>query len=136
MARWEASESGFWDDAVRKSSALRAALTRALLDETACDLGFDCSTLFVDMDKFYDHVDLTRLIGKARELGYPLVCLALGMLVHTAERVVKVVGAFGDPLLPDGGVVAGCTQANGYARVVLHEVLAKQAKRCLAMQRG
>ena len=37
---WSEAQHGFWDDAVRGSSALRAGLLRALLDESALLLVF------------------------------------------------------------------------------------------------
>eukprot|EP00959_Pyramimonas_sp_CCMP1952_P431418 9035538-Pyramimonas_sp.AAC.1 len=38
--RWADSRNDFWDTAVRNSSAPRAALQRAVMDEAAHELGF------------------------------------------------------------------------------------------------
>eukprot|EP00959_Pyramimonas_sp_CCMP1952_P074686 1560212-Pyramimonas_sp.AAC.1 len=48
--------------AFRGSSALRAALLRATLDETGQAMGIARAELFADMEQFYDPLDLGWLI--------------------------------------------------------------------------
>eukprot|EP00959_Pyramimonas_sp_CCMP1952_P335313 7021173-Pyramimonas_sp.AAC.1 len=50
-----AQQSHFWDTAARGSSALRAALVRAVIDETAGELGFQFAMMLLDLEKFYDN---------------------------------------------------------------------------------
>ena len=49
---WSDSLEAFWDTAIQGSSALRAALIRSLLDESAVALGFSTATLLLDLTKF------------------------------------------------------------------------------------
>eukprot|EP00974_Lingulodinium_polyedra_P114447 11081263-Lingulodinium_polyedra.AAC.1 len=61
----------FWDNAVRASSALRAALTRAFLDECHQQLGREVGLGLTDIQGFYDHIDLVIIFSEAGEWGYP-----------------------------------------------------------------
>ena len=52
--QWSRSLGEFWDTAIKGSSALRAALMRALLDESAAAFGISYATLLTNVEKFYD----------------------------------------------------------------------------------
>ena len=62
MQEWCEQKAGFWDSAVKGSSALRSALMANFMDETSVILGMHNATLYWDMEKFYDSVDLSKLI--------------------------------------------------------------------------
>ena len=62
---WTDGLGAFWDSAIRGSSALRAALLRAVMDETGMELGVAASTLYMDVDNFYDLVSLVKLMAIA-----------------------------------------------------------------------
>ncbi|CAK0909574.1 unnamed protein product [Prorocentrum cordatum] len=55
---WSAGLSDHWDTAVKSSSALRAGLLRAVLDEAGIEIGASAMTLLLDIEKFYDTVSL------------------------------------------------------------------------------
>ena len=48
---WTSGPDQFWDTAVKGSSALRAALLRSMLDETAMLAGAEVATLLLDIEK-------------------------------------------------------------------------------------
>ena len=58
VERWSRDLEGNWDTALKGSSALRAALLRATLNEMAAHLGIAHASLYADISKFYDAVDL------------------------------------------------------------------------------
>ena len=60
------------------SSALRAALQRRLADECSSLLGEDFLTIFWDLEKFYDHVNLQNVDDIAARVDYPLMPLSSG----------------------------------------------------------
>ena len=60
--QWDERKAGFWDDAVRGSSALQATLLRRAKAEAAILGGKHCGELCWDMEKFYDSVPLVDLI--------------------------------------------------------------------------
>ena len=39
-------------------------------------------------EKFYDTIDITRLIEAACAIGFPAICLWLGLQMHMAPRVI------------------------------------------------
>eukprot|EP00975_Prorocentrum_lima_P015192 3221432-Prorocentrum_lima.AAC.1 len=71
MIEWEAEWAGFWDTAVRGSSALRAALVRRLAWEVAVAGGKDVVQVFFDAEKFYDNIDPQKLAELGIERDYP-----------------------------------------------------------------
>ena len=77
--KWDNEKKGFWDDAVRKSSALQATLRRKLRDEVEVLNGGCVVSVFYDLEKFYDTIDIKGLIGWARERDFHLGVLALAM---------------------------------------------------------
>eukprot|EP00959_Pyramimonas_sp_CCMP1952_P236973 4952444-Pyramimonas_sp.AAC.1 len=57
-SEWGSALSDHWDTAIRGSSALRAGLLRAVLDEPAHEIGITSLTILKDIEKFYDSVSL------------------------------------------------------------------------------
>ena len=94
MQQWEAAHVGKWDAAVKGSSALRAAVAGAFMDELASYSGEDVLTILWDLEKFYDNIDILRLIDRACEMEYPIIALALGVQMHMGPRVLKAYGAY------------------------------------------
>ena len=73
MEAWEKTsqaEAAFRGTAVKQCSALRAAMERAMLDETASRAGFACGSVFVDIAKFFENMDWLKLVERAAELGF------------------------------------------------------------------
>ena len=80
-AAWVEEEAGPWDQAIRGSSALRAAIQRAFLDETC--RGDKCYARNLwDIQGFYDSLSPVKVMEAALDLGFPPHILVLEMLVH------------------------------------------------------
>eukprot|EP00972_Heterocapsa_arctica_P045952 6780109-Heterocapsa_arctica.AAC.1 len=47
--RWEREKAGFWDTAIKGSSALEAAVLRAFKDELATECGLVTATILWDL---------------------------------------------------------------------------------------
>ena len=77
VADLKAKRAGFWDDAIRGSSALQAALRRALRNEVALIEGLITVGIFWDLEKFYDIVRLTDLIAAAELADFPMMNLVM-----------------------------------------------------------
>ena len=91
IIQWEISHQGPWDAAVKGSSALRAACLTLFCDEVAAYDGQYVARMLWDMEKFYDSINICKLIERALELGFPAVCLALGLMI------LELGGAHGGP---------------------------------------
>ena len=46
--------------------------------------------VFWDVDKFYDSIEGSELLGAAEKVHYPTEVLYLGMLVHMEPRMLKI----------------------------------------------
>ena len=91
---WDAGRAEFWDDAVQKSSALKAALKRRMLDEAEVETGGYVISTMWDLEKFYDSIRPGKLIRTMLAQGVRPRLLALAMQVHLAPRFLKHAGAF------------------------------------------
>ena len=88
-SEWEEKKAGFWDDAIKGSSALQAGLRRRLFDEIAAAHGLATASLFWDLEKFYDTIDVYRLARLAAQEGYPMKMCTMDLYMHTAPRMLK-----------------------------------------------
>ena len=67
---WLLAKAAWWDTAIKGSGALQAALHRLLLDQLArCDNLHTC-TLFSDLTRFYDNIDLRKLLHECERTGF------------------------------------------------------------------
>ena len=67
---WELARAGFWDDATRGSSALRAGILRLLHDELSRFDGLCMASILWDIKKIYDTLSLEMLLPLAAALNY------------------------------------------------------------------
>ncbi len=89
LADWDEKVSGFWDDAVKGSSPLRAAILRSLRVEVAKILGYEAVGLLWDISSFFDEVDISLLIPLALSRGFCPWTLGLAVKVHLGPRAFK-----------------------------------------------
>ena len=120
---WESSRAGFWDDAIKGSSALRAAALRRLEAETATLLGEEFCFVLWDAEKFYDNIDMMKLYKLSADCGMDRRQMLLGMQVLMAPRRVKIGKVMGLPIRPMNGMTAGLKRSNLYARFYFHNFL-------------
>ena len=89
---WIEARAQFWDEAVKKSSALQTALIRCLREEAASALGATVVNDLMDIKGFYDLIDLGKLLTYAVEWGFPPQVLALSLTTDLGPRVVVLGG--------------------------------------------
>ena len=123
VLEWEDAKAGFWDSAMRSSSALRAGVLRALANESAATIGMASATWMWDFEKFYDSVNLERLVSESISLGFCAVILYMSLAIHTSVRLIKVQGHLAEGINPTTGLVAGDTHAQTLAKLVLYWAL-------------
>lgn len=68
---WELSHTGFWDDAVKGSSSLKAALRRRFSNEVADLNNFHTVDIFYDLEKFVATINPVELVKIADDMQYP-----------------------------------------------------------------
>ena len=119
---WDSKRAGFWDSAIRGSSALRAAMLRAFRCEMAVRAGLDATALLWDLSAFYEMIQWVPLLEVALDTGYDPLDLALGMQQHLGPRTLVADSYYSEWLEADR-VIAGCSQAPTWSRCILLDIL-------------
>ena len=57
---WSLAHAGHWDDCIKHSSSLQAALVRLLKDEVAHEWGLAVGTVLWDLTKYYNSISLVN----------------------------------------------------------------------------
>ena len=135
IQRWEDDTQGFWDKAIRGSSALRAAVLREFAHELGACLGTTSATLQLDLEKIFDTINVATLVTKALALQFPPRELYLTLQVHTAARVLRAEGHHSPALLTQRSIIAGCGRSIAFTRALLHEVLDRYHRQFIPVTR-
>ena len=131
LADWDEKLSGFWDDAVKGSSPLRAAILRSLRVEVAKILGYEAVGLLWDISSFFDEVDISLLLPLALSRGFCPWTLGLAVKVHLGPRAFKE-GKYVSSWMESSGrsILAGCVTSVSLTRALLYEVLDDMHRSC------
>ena len=89
---WCSARAGFWDTAVRGSSALRAGIQRMLMNETNQWLQYRFAMVCWDLGKFYDSICLQRLITSIIALSFPPAIIVMTFIMYLAPRLWSGLG--------------------------------------------
>ena len=119
---WEASMHGAWDTAIKGSSALRAALKRALQIECAVAEEECFALILLDIQKFFDSIPLAALIRAGIALGYSPTLLGLNVLACLALRTLKSACGSSSEIQAYRSIVAGLGEACNLARMIIYQV--------------
>ena len=80
---WCSARAGFWDTAVRGSSAPRAGIQRMLMNETSQWLQYRFATVCWDLGNFYDSICLHRVMTSMVALSFPPAIIVMPcILLH------------------------------------------------------
>ena len=131
LSEWDEKFAGFWDDAVKGSSPLRAAILRSLRVEVAKILGYEAIGLLWDISAFFDEVDIALLIPLALDRGFCPWLLGLAVKVHMGPRAFKE-GKYISPWMESSGlsILAGCVTSVSLTRALLYDVLDDMHRSC------
>ena len=114
--RWQQEKAGFWGRALRNSAALRAGILRAAGSELSFLDGKSSADALLDMEKFYDNVDVHQLSKLAQKHQYPTMLLCLGLQMHLGVRGLKCFNIHPGHKTPSNGIIAGCTQSTTFQK--------------------
>ena len=89
---WEDATESKFDTAAKGSSALLAALKRNLVAELAFWLGDMSLAVFNDFEKFFDSIDIPKLLEQAVFTEFPARKLAFLIQQHVCPRVIQANG--------------------------------------------
>ena len=120
IGEWEDGLSSFWDQAIRGSSALRAAIHRSYALEVHGILGVSSAIGFIDIEKFYDSLDPFILVEDVLSIGFPAISLLLHLQAHWGPRLIQYKGMVSEYILVSRSILAGCTSSNSLSRGYLY----------------
>ncbi len=123
IKQWDAQQAQHWDSAIRGASAQSAGTMRRLLDELAVLSGQDTIGVYWDLQKFYDSIDIIKLIELSTRRGFSVAVAAIDLQVHLGLRLLKWAGSFSDPIPVSSSVLAGSKFSNIYARLYLYDLI-------------
>ena len=78
-----------FDDAVKGSSHLRAAILRSLRIEVSALIGLEAVGILVDVSAFFDSISMAILIPLALEQGFNPWILGMAILTHMGPKAFK-----------------------------------------------
>ena len=108
----------------------RAVWLQATLAAYARSIGLECASLFLDLEKFYEHVSHEKLRHEASSTEFPLALLRGLTTLYAGWRSVKVGGAASEPFQANSSIWVGCSCATTLARVLLCRLLLSVQRRC------
>ena len=117
------ARAGFWDTAVRGSSALRAGIQRMLMNETNQWLQFRSAMVCWDLENFYNSICLHRLIASMLALSFLPAIIVMTFTMYFAPRFLRGLGSVAEPIYPANSILQGCGFACHFARGLLHSLL-------------
>ena len=115
--------AGFWDEAIRGSSALRAAVSRHFMDESCDALGVSHLSILFDVEEFYDSLDVGLCIDRCLDLGYSPTIIGLSALTYLGPRLLRDRSSVSAPIDPSLNIAAGCRSAKNAAAAFLYPTL-------------
>ena len=86
VRQFDSARAGFWDKAVSNSSALQSIFLKEMKIEVANLSGLVFSSNKLDLDAFYDRIDLHVLAPALIKHNYPPHLAALPALMYQAPR--------------------------------------------------
>ena len=131
---WSESWCQWWDQAVRGSSALKAAFARILHDEVHAAMGWSIAAGFADIKGFYGHTLWGKLVQEAIRWHYPLQGVVLSIQAFMAPRMLCWQGwVTEDPILPGRSVGTGIRSGNDLARVYSYSWVEHITQSCVGV---
>jgi len=136
LMEWTEHHKGFWDDAVKGSSALTAALCRSAEAEIAQLQGKQTAGVFWDCETFFDSICLIKLVKAASAMGFSPLVLYLGLQCHMATRVFKIGNWTSDIIEPNASIIAGCHLTDRFTKIIFYNTLELAHSKFLGVKFG
>jgi len=120
VRQWEVENAKSFDSAGVGSSALLAALGRNLTAEVAHWLGLFSASIFNDYHKFFDSIDIIKLMCESVYNQFPPRMLCFALMQHLAPRVLQSNGHSSIPITIFKSILAGCSFSVAMTRIYLY----------------
>ncbi|CAE7453123.1 unnamed protein product, partial [Symbiodinium sp. KB8] len=125
----QTQNSTAWDKATPGNTCLQIAVNRLLKGEVSRCNKKHMIAILIDLETFYDCVDLQLLADRLCEAQFPPVVGALALQAYAGERHIVSEDVLSEGIKPQKGIPAGCPLAITMARVFLAPIL-REASTC------
>ena len=85
--------------------------------ETAVALNGAAAAALLDMEKFYEMFNRTKLWLRGRQLGFNLTILRVALVAYSHARIVTLNGLAAESVWATKGIIAGCSFARAIVRL-------------------
>ena len=86
------------------------------------------AAVMIDLSNYYEHISITQLQSRAKELGFPESLLPLMINIYQARRLTSMYGLAQMSKFPSRGIPAGCTFATFLVQVICYLPLTRWQK--------
>ena len=117
-----------WDKATPGNTCLQIAVNRLLKGEVSRCNKRHMIAIMIDLETFYDCVDLQLLADRLCEANFSPVIGALALQAYSGERHIVSEDVLSEGIRPQKGIPAGCPLAITMARVFLAPILREVSK--------
>ena len=100
-----------WERSVPGTHVLQVALMRLLKCEVGRATGKHVVSLLVDLQCFYDSVELEQLLGAWEPLDFPPAVMNMIYEVYSGPRLLQAEQVTSRPVTCSKGILAGCPAA-------------------------
>ena len=112
-----------WDRATPGNTCLQVAIHRLLKGEVSRHSKSHMICVLLDLETFYDRVDLEVLEQRLLDANFPPIVAALTLQTYRGARHIVSEDILSEPITPQRGILAGCPFATVMARVFLKPIL-------------
>ena len=112
-----------WERSVPGTHVLQVALMRLLKCEVGRATGKHVVSLLVDLQCFYDSVELQQLLTAWEPLDFPPAMMNMIFEVYSGPRLLQAEQVTSRPVTCSKGILAGCPAAPLVAKLILAPVL-------------
>jgi hypothetical protein len=98
---------------------VRAAFTEAWGNELARAKGEEAATTVIDLKSFYEYITLAEVTDGARQFGVPTQIILLTSHLYSGPRRIRVGEAHSRRVYPLRSILAGCTWATLFVRLIV-----------------
>ena len=123
LGQAEALAEHHWAATPLGKEVLHVALMRLLKCEVSRAVDRHVISLLIDLQCFYDSVELERLLHLWEPLGYPAVHMNFLYEVYSGPRLLQAEQVTSSPVHCRKGILAGCPMAPLVAKLVLAPVI-------------
>lgn len=123
VRQWEMSNRAPFDSATTGASALLAALKRNLLSEIAHWSGMRSGAMFNDYNKFFDTINISKLLEEAVYCKFPFKQMSFALQQHLAPRMLQTNGYSSRVASIFKSILAGCKFSVAFTKSLTQRLL-------------